>query len=262
MRFALSIILVGATSISTGSMAQAQHAQPTPHGHAAAPSAQPAKGAAPFATQVYGAYLEMMHKKDHNPKVELSKPLSLGATDAIGAASDLRGEITIVDGKPIVTYGNPCPACPPPHAEKATLLVAGKVTAWSAPIVLPNDLSGHALDQFIIAQANKAGLNMTQPFPLRIKGTLTNVAMHVIKAANPKFGGHGSGEPMALQEDIKAASIDGEVVAYYAPEAMLGIISHPGEPFHYHWVDGARSKTAHIDNFGMAKGSELILPKN
>jgi hypothetical protein len=103
---------------------------------------------------------------------------------------------------------------------------------------------------------------MNSPFPLRIKGTLVNVAMHVIKQANPKFGGHGSGEPMALQEDIKAARIDGEVVAYYAPEALLGIVTHPGEPFHFHWVDIGRTRTAHIEEIGMAKGAELFLPKN
>jgi alpha-acetolactate decarboxylase len=66
---------------------------------------------------------------------------------------------------------------------------------------------------------------------------------------------------MALQEDIKIASITGEVIGFYAPEALLGIVTHPGEPFHYHWVDTARTKTAHLDAFGMAKGSTSILPK-
>lgn len=262
----LFIALLSLATITTAGLAwaqhhPAQHRPEQPHGHSAATQAEPAAGPRPFATVVYGAFRDMMQKKDHTPKVELSQPLSLGATEAVGAASGLRAEITIIDGKLLVTYGDPCTGCPPPHAETATLLVAGKVAAWSDPVPLPEDLSGHALDRFIIEQAGRAGLDMRQPFPVRIKGTLINVAMHVIKSANPRFGGHGSGQPMALQEDIKAASLGGEVVAFYAPEALLGIVTHPGEPFRYHWVDAARTRTAHLDSFGMAKGSTLILPK-
>jgi hypothetical protein len=87
--------------------------------------------------------------------------------------------------------------------------------------------------------------------------------MHVIASPNPKFTGHGSKEPMAFQENIVAASLDGgEVVAIYVPEPQQGVITHPGEPFHYHWVDAGRTRTTHLDAFGMAKGSQLILPEN
>lgn len=257
----LSIALLGLAMIATVGLARAQHHPAPPRGHSSAQHVDPAGIHQPFAFSVYGAFRDMMQKKDYTPKVELGKLLSQGATDAVGAASGLRAEITIIDNKLLVSYGDPCLNCPPAHSETATLLVAGKVSAWSDPIPLPADLTGHALDRFIIEQAGKAGLDMSQPFPIRIKGTLTNVAMHVIKAANPKFGGHGSGQPMALQEDIKAASIDGAVVGFYAPEALRGIVTHPGEPFHYHWVDTARTKTAHLDAFGIAMGSTLMMPK-
>lgn len=258
MRRQFSIAFLALAPLITAGIALAQHHSAPPHGTS---HADPAGAPRSFEFAVYGAFRDMMQKKDHAPKVELGKPLSQGATEAVGAASGLRAEITVIDGKPLVTYGNPCASCPPLHSETAALLVTGKVLSWSDPISLPDDLTGHALDRFIIERAIKAGLDMRQPFPIRIRGTLTNVAMHVLKAANPKFGGHGSGQPMALQEDIKAASIDGEVVGFYAPEALLGIVTHPGEPFHYHWVDLARTKTAHLDAFGMAKGSTLVLPK-
>lgn len=255
MRRRSYIALLGLATITTFGLASAQHHPAPPQGHSSTQQVDPAGSPQPFAFAVYGAFRDMMQKKDHTPKVVLGKLLSQGA------ASGLRAEITIIDGKPLVTYGDPCPSCLPLHSETATLLVTNKVSSWSDPIPLPDDLTGHALDRFIIEQAGRAGLDMRQPFPIRIRGTLNNVAMHVIKAANPKFGGHGSGQPMALQEDIKAASIDGEVVGFYAPEALLGIVTHPGEPFHYHWVDTARTKTAHLDAFGMAKGLTLMLPK-
>jgi hypothetical protein len=258
VRHRICIAFLALAPLATVGIALAQNHSAPPHGIS---RVDPASGPRPFDFAIYGAFRDMMQKKDYTPKVELGKPLSQGATEAVGAASDLRAEITIIDGMPLVTYGDPCTGCPTMHSETATLLATGKVSSWFDPITLADDLGGHALDRFIIEQAGRAGLDMRQPFPIRIKGTLLNVTMHVIKATNPKFGGHGSGQPMALQEDIKVASISGEVVGFYAPEALLGIVTHPGEPFHYHWVDAARTKTAHLDAFGMAKGSTLMLPK-
>jgi hypothetical protein len=195
-------IVLSVAAVAIATLAQAQHQQPPAQGHVLPPVAT-AIGSGPFSAEVYGAFRSMM-QKDNSPKVELGQAMSKGTNIAIGAASGLRAEITVVDGRPIISYGNECRTCPPPHAETATLLVTGRVKTWAPSIELPNDLSGHALDRFIIEQANKAGLDMKQPFPIRIRGTLTNVAMHVIKSANPKFGGHGSAQPMALQEDINA----------------------------------------------------------
>lgn len=253
-------ISLSAVAVAIATLAQAQHQQPAVQGHAL-PSVAAAISSGPFSAEVYGAFRSMM-QKDNSPKIELGQAMSKGTNIAVGAVSDLRGEITVVDGKPVISYGKACPSCPVPHAEKATLLATAKVVAWADPVSLPETLSGQALDGFIITQAKKAGLNIDQPFPIRIKGKLVNVKMHVIASPNPKFTGHGSNDPMAIQEDIRVAEIDGEVVAIYAPEPQQGIITHPGEPFHYHWVDTARTQTAHLDAFGMAKGAQLILPKN
>lgn len=109
---------------------------------------------------------------------------------------------------------------------------------------------------------------MSNPFPIRIKGTLTGVKMHVLRGPRPHAkahgaghgSGHGSGHGAADQEDIAAESIEGAVVGFYAPVPLQGIVTHSGDPFHYHWVDTTRTKTAHLDAFGMRAGAELLLP--
>lgn len=259
MRRVVPTLLLAAAVLAPLGFAAAQHGQQK--GQIQKETASPVDEGTPFDFKVFGAFRDMMQKKDHGPKVGLDAIMAHGTTDAVGALSDLRGEVTLIGGRPVITYGVPCSSCPPTQSEKATLLAAARVSVWTAPIALPADLAGHALDRYIIEQANKAGLDMMKPFPVRLKGTLTNVAMHVIRASNPLFGGHGTGEPMALQEDIKAGSVEGEVVGFYAPEALLGIVTHPGEPFHYHWLDTGRTRTAHLDAFGMAKGAQLLLPK-
>lgn len=216
----------------------------------------------PFAVRAYGIFRDMAQGQDYQPKVGLDDVKTGGATEAVGALSGLRGEITMLDGRFVVSYGGRCDACPPPHKEKATLLVTGKVAQWAEPIVLPESLAGKILESFIMDQAKAAGLDLNKPFPVRLKGTLTDVSMHVLRAPNAKFTGHGSAQPMAAQNEVKAAAIPGEVIGFYAPPLLSGVISHPGEPFHLHWIDEARTKTAHIDAFGMAKGALLSLPKS
>lgn len=128
MPAAFSRIVFSAAAVATVTAAQAQHHQPLAQGHVSPPAAT-ASGSGPFSAEVYGAFRSMM-QKDNAPKVELGQAMSKGANIAVGAASGLRAEITVVDGKPIISYGNACPTCPSPHAETATLLVTGRVTTW------------------------------------------------------------------------------------------------------------------------------------
>jgi len=232
----------------------------SPGAVAPAPPAATPQGA--FSVVTYGAFRNFMQKQDFRPNIGLGAAKATGATEGVGALSNLRGEITLIDGRYILSYGGGCKgACPAPHAEEAALLGTGKVAEWALPVVLPERLTGKALDEFIIAAAKAAGLDMTRPFPIRMKGTLTGVAMHVIEAPMPGFTGHGSKVHMAKQDEFRHETLPGLVVGFYVPSSMHGTLSHPGEPFHYHWLDEARTRTAHLDAFGMDKGAELLLPR-
>jgi hypothetical protein len=258
MRRTLLAAIATAVVVLAAGLAVAQHHQPK-HSTQPPPRGEPVTG--PFGLAVHGAFQRMMDMQDFGPKVQLKLVMDAGATEAVGAASGLRGEITAIDGKLLLTYGNPCPTCAHPGGHHATLLASARVSAWREPATLSADLTGQALDAWVVEQAKAAGLDVTKPFPVRLKGTLTGVRMHAIRGHKPGFKGHGSGHAMADQEDIAAEKIDGEVVGFYAPPELQGIITHPGEPFHYHWVDIGRTRTAHLDAFGMAKGTQLLLPR-
>ena len=252
----LRLCLAG-TAALIATMAVAQQAD---NKGSAPPVTEPAT-AKPFQLVVYGAFWRMMHLQDYSPKVRLSSVMDAGVTEAVGAAAGLRGEITAIGGKLLLSYGASCQACGDPGSDDATLLVGARVTAWHPPIVLPSDLAGQELGTFIIERAKAAGLDTAKPFPLRITGTLLGVKMHVLRGAGSRSHGQGSGHPAADRQDIAAGRTEGEVVGFHAPEPLRGVITHPGEAFHYHWVDLDRTRTTHLDAFGMSKGAVLLLPK-
>lgn len=226
---------------------------------------QPPAGGAPtsthaFGIKTYGAYQKMITERLYAPAVQLIDAAD-GATDAVGAVSGLRGEISMIDGHLIVSYGADCgTACPPAAIETATLLITAAAHHWRA-IPIGKDLDRQATEAFIREQAKLSGLDENKPFPFRISGTLTDFVMHVNAAPNPRFKGHGSFDEMAITGLAKGSRLAGNVVGFYAPPALQGVITHEGDFFHSHYVDEQRAMTAHLDTFGIAAGSTLMLPR-
>jgi alpha-acetolactate decarboxylase len=228
------------------------------HG-AAPPAPQDAAGANPFEFSVQGVFRDMVQRRDFESKTTLAAAIGAGATEGVGALSGLRGEVTIVQGRAVVTCGSRA-TCARAEGESATLLATAKARAWGQPMALPADMGNGELGDFIDSQARARGLSLSQPFPLRVVGALANVRMHVVSAPNPKFAGHGAAEPMAIQDEEFERDLDGEVVGVRVPPSVRGVATHPGEAFHFHWVDTARTRTAHLDEFRVKAGALLLLP--
>ena len=203
----------------------------------------------------------MITQRNYLAVVALKDAVDARATDAVGAVSGLRGEISMIEGRLIISYGAECgAACPSAASETATLLATATARNWR-PVPIDKDLDAKAVETFIREQAKAIGLDETKPFPFRINGAVTNFIMHVNAAPNPRFKGHGLFDEMAITGLAKGPHIFGSVVGFYAPPALQGVITHRGEFFHSHYVDEQRTMTAHLDTFGIAAGSALMLPR-
>jgi len=247
---ALAIVAAWLISMASPVPAQAQTQQ------APAPSAE-----VPFGFKAYGVFSRMITQRNYLPVVALKEATDGRATDAVGAVSGLRGEISVIEGKLIVSYGVDCGAsCPAATSETATLLATASAQHWRA-VAIDKDLDAKVTETFIRAQAKASGLDETKPFPFRINGAITDFVMHVNAAPNPRFKGHGSFDEMAVTGLTKGPRLAGSVVGFYAPPALQGVITHMDDYFHSHYVDEQRSTMAHLDSFGVAAGSTLMLPK-
>lgn len=245
-----SRVLIGGAALAmlVAGAALAQHAPPG----VAAPHMPE-----PYGIETFGVFRDLMLQGDFSPKVALGQVMSRDPSTGVGAVAGARGEITIADGKLIISYGS-TDAAPAADAETAALLATGKVDAWQS-IRIDADVAPPAVEAFLAQSARAHGLDPDKSFPFQLRGTVAPYAMHVNVA--PIDGPHGMGLPMAVAVVRKGDEIAGAVAGLHASTALVGIVTHGGERIHAHWVSPDSRSTAHLDLWGIKAGTTLMLPK-
>jgi hypothetical protein len=238
-----------AIAVLVAGPASAQHGQPcgTP-----APRASE-----PYNIEAFGVFCGLILRGDFAPKVAIGSVMSRLPSTGVGAVSGARGEITIADGKLIISYGK-SDALPAPDAETAALLATGKVKEWQV-VRVDSDVAPPAVEAFLAQSAKARGVDPDKAFPFQLRGTVAPYAMHVNVA--PIDGPHGMGLPMATTLQKKGDSIAGGVAGFHVSTALVGIVTHGGERTHAHWVSLDGQSTAHLDLWGIKAGTILMLPK-
>jgi alpha-acetolactate decarboxylase len=193
---------------------------------------------------------------DFSPKVDLAGVLAKRPTTGVGAVADARGEITIYDGKLIVSYGKEA-SDPAAGTERAALLTVGTVASWQS-VSVEHDVAPDNIEVFLAHMAGMHGLDPEGPFPFQIRGTLLSYAMHVNTA--PTNGPHGMGQAIAITRELKGEAIDGMVAGFYASRDLVGIVTHGGSRTHSHWIAPDGQSTAHLDRWGLKSGATISMP--
>jgi alpha-acetolactate decarboxylase len=242
------VVSMLAVALGTG-VAMAQH-MPPGGGHA--PQAKPQ----PFGIATVGAFRNLILEGDFSAKTTVGHALRDGAMHGVGALADARGEITILDGDAVISYGM-AGAHPAPTEERAALLAVSSVKSWQT-IAVDRDVEPAELENFLDREAAAHGIDAATSFPFRLRGTLIAYAMHVNAA--PTNGPHGMGQPVAVAIPGDGDEIAGEAVGLYVAPELVGIATHGGERTHSHWVAQDRGATAHLDRWGIKAGAVLMLP--
>ena len=228
----------------------------------ALPQIQPMGGAAmhalhqPYSVETFGAFRNLMMSGDFSAKVALADVMANHPTLGVGALAGALGEITIFDGKLIVSYGYAPPA--DTSSASAALLVTASVDGWQS-VPVASDVAPEDIESFISVAAKNHGIDPTVSFPFEVRGNIGPYVMHVNAA--PTNGEHGMGLPMAVTVADKGDRLDGLVAGLYASLDLMGIATHGGERTHAHWVSLDMAKTAHLDHWGLKTGAFLLLPK-
>ena len=209
-----------------------------------------------YDVETFGAVRNIMVSGDFIGRVRLDAVMARHPTTGVGALADALGEITIYDGRLIVTYGKEPPTKSAP--ERAALLATAQVDGWQG-VPVENDVPPNEIESFIVVTARAHGIDPTVSFPFEVRGNIGPYVMHVNKG--PTNGEHGTDMPMAVAVQDKGDRLDGVVAGLYASLDLMGIATHGGERTHSHWVLLDMTKTAHLDRWGLRAGAFLLIPK-
>jgi len=241
-------------------------------------SASIAIAAQQFDFQVVGHFKKMMHSGDTTAKSTVKELLKGPGTWGVGAMAGLQGEILLFDGKYLVSWGKDegGKTVSPASSDSVTLFAGGRVAAW-ADSVVPEDMSQREFETFLLGRAKETGLSLEAPFPFLVQGSFPEMVWHVVTgnapghAVAPSTSGHGAKHGSAEHNGVHANSQTGmkvfkkpdqtgSLVGVYSGKALEGVISHPGERFHVHFVTTSLGASGHVDAYSVKKGTKLSLP--
>ena len=232
-------------------------AEPPRHPLAANPLEATANG--PFNLHHYGHFKKMVHRRNSRGAVKLKKAISTANVYAVGAISGGRGEITVIDGRVWLDYGQDGlgNAVSEPGEESAVLLVTSTVSEWHE-VSVPKAMSRHQLQVFILAQAEQINLSIRDPFPFLMTGNFPSLELHVINGENPEFSGHGSGHFYQMHKTSRKKQ-SAQIVGFYSADTQ-GVYTHPGDSWHLHAVLADEQAGTHVDNLSVNQEVKLMLP--
>ena len=214
-----------------------------------------------FKIQSYGHYKKMIHMKKTKGGVTLQKAIPADNAYAVGAIQKGLGEITIINSKIWLDYGNDGlgnSSNSIPANEKAILLATSQVKAWEIT-KLHNALSKEQLFQTIIEKAKQHGIDTNVPFPFLLEGNFDKLILHVINGQNSEFKGHGGKEKLFKQAKEERDNQEATVIGFYSADNQ-DVYTHPGESWHLHAVIRNENIGAHVDGISTSKNVNLKLP--
>jgi len=231
----------------------------------------------------YGNFKNMSHTGDTTGKVSLSNLSTTLGTWGVGALAGLRGEIIQIDGKLLVSLGQDPKGTvqAPVNNDSAVLWAGGQVKEWDA-LKVPKDMTQSQFESFVEQQATQKKIDLSQPFVYRVTGNFSHLIWHVVTGESPsdsksQQGSHaqsttahnnnadsGHGAHANKQSGMKVfrnPETSGQFVGVYSGNKLEGIVSHPGEKFHVHYIDNDLKVSGHVDQYSVKAGSTLLLPK-
>ena len=224
-----------------------------------------AAASAPPTVTTFGTIHRLVRERDATPKVVLTDVLRLPHTHALGSISELRGEITILDGTAWLSYppartgGRPKVIVSTDSREQAGFLVAAQVAPgqWRK-VEVGEALSSDGLEAALRGRIEQAGLGGAD-IPFRIDGRFSTLTLAIVDG---RLLPAGARTPEAIKQANhldQHSDVDGTLIGFFAAAADERI-THPNSRVHVHAVVTSARATGHARTFTLAPGATLWLP--
>jgi len=212
--------------------------------------------------EVHGALRAMMHEGKTGTTVTLDTMLPDTGLYALGALTDLAGEVTIIAGAVYLAY---------PEGEDrvrirtmgqsdagATLLVSAVVPEWRA-VTVEEPIPFDGIDDEIGRLAAGAGIDTEGRVPFLVEGDFRDLQWHVVDGSRigPGMESRADHQNAAVKDTIDRAK--GTLVGFYSPKDQ-GVFTHMGSKTHLHCAVGDPVRSGHVDHVLIPAGSVVKFP--
>ena len=237
---------------------------------AAAP--KPVQVASYPAVETFGTIRKLTQDHDVGSKVVLDKVQASAHAYGLGSLSDLRGEITLLDGVAWLAYPPDPPPAPPsvPRVvsaaetkEEAAFLVVSHVLPpeWRS-MGLPDTLTSENLEAAIerfMPKERKAKGSLPRAFPFRVEGHFQRVTLAVVDGR--QVPPNARGEKALEKANVLQAfnEVDGTLVGFFSVKEGAAF-NHAKKRLHVHVVLPRNQATGHAQTFVIAPGATLLMP--
>ena len=249
-RHLLTRVLLAATTFALGFAVSL--ASPDSQTRSDTPPAKPG-----YVVKYAGQMRNVMMKGDLSAHFDLASLRGTKGLYAVGPVEGLKGEITVLDGKPSITSlrdGKPTVGEAWP---KACFLVYATVEAWQK-MPIPKEIDSlEKLEEFVLGAAKKVNLDLTKPFPFLVTGTPKLLKYHVIWKTDSLPHTKALHEQAKHIFEMKDQEV--QMIGFYS-DSHHGIFTHHDSNVHVHARSTDGKAAGHVEALTLGENMQLHLP--
>ncbi|MCH8558730.1 MAG: acetolactate decarboxylase [Balneolia bacterium] len=207
--------------------------------------------------EYYGALRSIMHQGDLSANKDLSDLEGRSNLYALGAFTNLKGEIQIIGGRSFSNRAvNGELQFTEPFEGSATLLVTAEVQKWIEVSLYGETVANMEELQYIVKETASAnGIDTSKPFPFLVEGAFAELAWHVIDWPESDdehtHEKHQTTGPHGVLTDTEVT-----ILGFYS-ESHQGVFTHHSYDLHLHFLTADEQLAGHVDR--LESGQDLII---
>jgi acetolactate decarboxylase len=209
-------------------------------------------GTASYSVHWVGEQRKMVQTGDDRGVIELASLKGSGHLYALGPVEGRDGEITVLDGDPLITTiraGRP--QLEHSWSLKAAFLVYANVPTWRLAGTVPV-ASLQELESVLLAKAQ----GHKTPFPFRLSGRCRSISMHVLdRRGRPALGHH---QHDVIKATFNYQDTEVELLGFWSDQHH-GVFTHMDSNLHLHGRTADGSMAGHVDEVEF-ESAKLWLP--
>jgi hypothetical protein len=207
-----------------------------------------------------GALKNAMKKGDLTPKIELKNLENTKNLYALGAIGYLKGEVLILNSKPLNTYVvNDEVKHDFSYNKNASFVVYSQVKSWQEFSIPKHIVSRKDLEVYIDEIADDYGIDTEKPFAFLLEGKIKSNSWHVINW-DPKEKVHTHQKHVQSGVNDTMENTDVKMLGFYSI-SHAGIFTHHTTNMHIHFTTLDGKISGHSDDLELGENMILKLPK-